>query len=94
MERETCEAPEPCELGQVACAHHLIEAQVERDPDGVAISCGDRAVTYRELDGRAERVARELRALGVRPEHRVGLCVERSPDLIIGLLGILKAGPA
>ena len=94
MERETCEAPEPYELGQVACAHDLIEAQVERDPDGVAISCGDRAVTYRELDGRADRVARELRALGVRPDQLVGLCVERSPDLVVGLLGILKAGAA
>jgi amino acid adenylation domain-containing protein len=76
------------------CAHELFEAQVERTPEAVAVACGDRRLTYRELNLRANRLAHQLRDLGVGPEVLVGLYVERSPELLVGLLGILKAGGA
>ena len=76
------------------CVHELVEAQAARSPDSVAVICGDEQLTYRELDGRANRLAHHLRARGVGPETPVGLCAERSLPLIVGLLGILKAGGA
>jgi amino acid adenylation domain-containing protein len=72
--------------------HVLIEAQVERTPDAIAVICGSESLTYRELNRRANRVAHALKALGVCADLPVGLCVERSVDGIVGLLGILKAG--
>ncbi|HEY0094568.1 MAG TPA: AMP-binding protein, partial [Archangium sp.] len=72
----------------------LFEAQVARTPDAVAVVFGDEQLTYRALDVRANQLARRLRALGVGPEERVGLSVERSPDMVVGMLGILKAGGA
>ncbi|HEX2202459.1 MAG TPA: amino acid adenylation domain-containing protein [Longimicrobium sp.] len=72
--------------------HGLFAAQAARTPDAVAVRFEDRSVTYAELDARAGRLARRLRALGVGPETRVGLCVERSPETVAGILGILKAG--
>jgi len=77
-----------------AAIHELFEAQAARFPDTAAVVCQDRQMTYRELNARANRLARHLRKLGVGPEVRVGLCVERSLDLVVGLLGILKAGGA
>ena len=77
-----------------ACIHHLIEAQVERTPDAVAVIFCGRQLTYRELDRRANRVARYLQNLGVGPETLVGICMERSIELLVGLLGIHKAGGA
>jgi amino acid adenylation domain-containing protein len=76
------------------CIHQLFEAQVERVPDAIAVVCGDRRLTYRELNQRANRLAHRLIALGVGAEAPVGLCVERSVEMVIGLLGILKAGGA
>jgi amino acid adenylation domain-containing protein len=76
------------------CVHQMFEAQVERIPDTVAVVFEDQALTYRELNTRANRLAHHLRALGVGPEVLVGLCVERSLELMVGLLGILKAGGA
>ena len=70
----------------------LIEAQVERTPDAIAVICGDESLSYQELNRRANRVARALKQLGVCADLPVGLCVERSVDGIVGLLGILKAG--
>ncbi|HYR08985.1 MAG TPA: amino acid adenylation domain-containing protein, partial [Longimicrobium sp.] len=76
------------------CLHQLFEAQVERTPGAVAVVFEDAALTYEELDRRANRLAHRLVALGVRPEDRVALCVEPSLDAIAALLGILKAGVA
>ena len=76
------------------CIHALIESQAQRTPDAVAVVCGDEALTYRELNRRANAVAWRLREQGVGPECTVGLCADRSADLVVGLLGILKAGGA
>jgi amino acid adenylation domain-containing protein len=77
-----------------ACIHELFEAQVERTPDTVAVVCEGAQLTYRELNARANQLAHYLQALGVGPERLVGICVERSLELVVGLLGILKAGGA
>jgi acyl-CoA synthetase (AMP-forming)/AMP-acid ligase II/acyl carrier protein len=72
----------------------LFEAQATRTPDAQAVSAPDRALTYRELDREANRLANYLRARGVGPDVRVGLCLERSAALVVGALGVLKAGGA
>jgi amino acid adenylation domain-containing protein len=76
------------------CLHQLIEAQVERTPDAIAVSFADEHLTYRELNERANQLARYLQTLGVKPEVLVGVCIDRSLDMLVGLLGILKAGAA
>ncbi|MFL5804695.1 MAG: amino acid adenylation domain-containing protein [Roseiflexaceae bacterium] len=76
------------------CLHELFEAQVVQTPDAIAAVFGDQQLTYRELNRRANQLAQHLRHLGVGPEALVGLCVERSLDMLVGLLGILKAGGA
>ncbi|MBC7945691.1 MAG: amino acid adenylation domain-containing protein, partial [Burkholderiales bacterium] len=72
----------------------LFEAQVKRTPEAIAVEFEDARLTYRELNRRANQLAHHLRSLGVGPEVLVALCVERSPDMVIGLLGIAKAGGA
>ncbi len=72
--------------------HRLFEAQVQLTPEAIAVICEEHQLTYYELNVRANRLAHHLHALGVEPEALVGLCVERSMDMIVGLLGILKAG--
>jgi amino acid adenylation domain-containing protein/non-ribosomal peptide synthase protein (TIGR01720 family) len=79
---------------QHMCIHQLFEAQVERTPDAIAVVFEDQQLTYRELNARANQLAHYLQKLGVKPEVLVGICVERSLDMVIGLLGILKAGAA
>jgi len=74
--------------------HERFEAQVERTPEAVAVVYEDRELTYGELNGRANRLAHHLRSLGVGPDVRVGICVERSPELVVAVLGVLKAGGA
>lgn len=74
--------------------HHLFEAQTQRTPDAVAIIHEDVQITFQELHCRTNQLARYLRSLGVGPEVCVGICVERSTDMIVGLIGILKAGGA
>ena len=77
-----------------ASVHELFEAQVERRPEAVALVWGEQQLSYGELNRRANQLAHELRCKGVGPEAVVGVCVERSPDLIVALLGVLKAGGA
>jgi amino acid adenylation domain-containing protein len=79
---------------QDRCIHELFEAQVDRSPDAIALVCGDAQVSYGELDRRANQLAHYLRGQGVRPDSLVGLCVDRSVDMVVGLLGILKSGGA
>lgn len=81
-------------LGAPACIHELFEAQVARTPDVIAAVCGEQRLTYAELNRRANRLAHQLIARGVKPETFVGLFVERSLEMLIGALGILKAGGA
>jgi amino acid adenylation domain-containing protein len=76
------------------CIHDLFEEQVERTPDAVAVIFEDRQLTYRQLNSKANQLAHYLRKQGVGPEVLVGLCVERSLEMIIGIFGILKAGGA
>src|SRR5207247_2476648 len=72
----------------------LFETQVERTPNTVALVYNKEEVSYRELDNQAIRAARHLRSLGVGPDVPVGICAQRSTDMVVGLLGILKAGGA
>jgi amino acid adenylation domain-containing protein len=76
------------------CLHELFEAQVERTPDATALVFEDQQLTYRDLNRRANQVAHYLRKHGVAPEVLVGICVERSLEMVVGMLGILKAGGA
>src|SRR2546421_152569 len=79
---------------QDSCAHHLFEAQVERTPDALAVAFEDERLSYRELDARANKLAQHLRGLGVGSNDAVGVLMERSLEMIVGLLGALKAGAA
>ncbi|GAB1541392.1 hypothetical protein NUACC21_40630 [Scytonema sp. NUACC21] len=79
---------------QYQCIHHWFESQCECTPDAVAVVFDRVQLTYCELNNRANQLAHYLRSLGVKPEVLVGICVERSLDMVIGLLGILKAGGA
>jgi pristinamycin I synthase-3/4 len=76
------------------CLHNLFARQAARTPDAVAVVYEDRALSYAELERSANQLGSYLRELGVGPEMTVGVCVERSPEMVIGLLGILKAGGA
>ncbi len=79
---------------QYQCVHHLFETHVEQTPLATAVLLGEQSLTYRDLNRRANQLAHHLQQLGVGPEMLVGICVERSPEMIVGLLGILKAGAA
>ncbi|MFB2839283.1 amino acid adenylation domain-containing protein, partial [Floridanema evergladense] len=76
------------------CLHQLFEQQVKKTPDAVAVIFEDQQLTYSQLNDRANQLAHYLRSLGVGADVLVGICVERSIDMIVGLLGILKAGGA
>ncbi|PSB57974.1 non-ribosomal peptide synthetase [Chamaesiphon polymorphus] len=79
---------------QDKCIHLLFETQVQQTPDAMAVVCGDRHLTYTELNVRANQLANYLVELGVKPGMLVGICVDRSIETIVGILGILKAGGA
>ena len=76
------------------CAHQLFEAQAERTPDAVAVALEDERLTYRELNARANRLAHHLRSLGVGAGDVVGVLMERSLEMVVGIIGALKAGAA
>ena len=80
------------DLSRGLTVHALFEAQVERTPDATAVRLGPESLTYRELNERANQLAHHLRGMGVGPEVRVGICAERSIEMLVGLLGTLKAG--
>jgi arthrofactin-type cyclic lipopeptide synthetase C len=82
------------EYPQEQCIHELFEAQVGRMPDAVAVVHEDRELSYGELNVRSNRLAHHLRRLGVKPDDRVAICVERSVEMVVGLLAVLKAGGA
>jgi amino acid adenylation domain-containing protein len=82
------------ELGPAVCAHALFEAQAARTPDATAVSSMDRSLTYAELDARANQLARYLRRHGAGSDEVVAICMDRSPELAIAMLGVLKAGAA
>ncbi|MEP0858563.1 amino acid adenylation domain-containing protein [Trichocoleus sp. DQ-U1] len=77
-----------------ACLHQLFAAQVEKTPDNIAVVFEGKQLTYRELNQQANQVAHRLQKLGVKTEVLVGICMERSLEMVVGLLGILKAGAA
>ncbi|QWP75369.1 amino acid adenylation domain-containing protein [Lysobacter sp. K5869] len=86
---------QPLTRERPACtAHELFEQQVRRDPDALAVLGGEERLSYAELNRRANQVAHYLIAQGVEPQARVGLCLDRGPQLLVGILGILKAGAA
>ncbi len=74
------------------CLHALIDRQAREHPDSSAVSCGDTVLTYRALVTSANRLAHRLRELGVGSEQLVGVCMSKSTDMVVALLGILKAG--
>jgi amino acid adenylation domain-containing protein len=76
------------------CIHQLFEEQVEKTPDAIAVKFKNQQLTYRELNNRANQLAHYLQKLGVGEETLVGICLERSPTIIVAMLGILKAGGA
>ncbi|MDM8557744.1 amino acid adenylation domain-containing protein [Candidatus Parabeggiatoa sp. HSG14] len=76
------------------CIHQLFEAQVEQNPNTIAVVFENQELTYQELNTKANQLAHFLQTLGVKPEILVGICIERSLEMVIGLLGILKAGGA
>src|ERR1043166_5695062 len=76
------------------CVHELFEEQARLRPEAIAVVAGEQRLSYRELNERANQLAHYLRAQGVGPESMVGLCVERTVEMVVGLLGVLKAGGA
>ncbi|MEH1816627.1 MAG: non-ribosomal peptide synthetase [Nostoc sp.] len=79
---------------QPASIHQLFEAQVEKTPDAVALIFNNQHLTYRDLNSRANQLAKHLQSLGVGTEILVGICIERSLEMVVALLAILKAGGA
>src|SRR5579859_6460059 len=78
--------------GGEGCVHEIFAAQARKSPHRIAVTSGKDTLSYGQLNARAEQVAAHLSALGVGPEVRVGLCLDRSTQLVVGILGILKAG--
>jgi amino acid adenylation domain-containing protein len=85
---------EATDYQRTACVHELFEQQAARTPNAVALIYEEQKLTYRELDRRSNRLAARLQALGIGPERVVGLLGERSPEMMVGLLAVLKAGGA
>ena len=79
------------DYSEETCLHQLFEAQVKRSPDHIALVFRDQEYTYKEVNRRANQLAHYLKKLGVGPDICVGICLERSPDMVVALLGVLKA---
>src|SRR5262249_32705839 len=79
---------------QDRCIHELFREQAERTPEQIALVCDGRRLSYRELNRRANQLGPYLQGLGVGPEAQVGLCLERSVEMIVAMMGVLKAGGA
>ena len=90
---ESCNAMQ-APVSQGKLIHELFEEQVEKNPDAIAVSYEDCSVSYAGLNDRSNRLAQQLRSVGVGPDQRVALCVQRSLEMVVGLFGILKAGGA
>ena len=84
----------PVELPKGSCIHHLFEHQVQQTPHAVAILTEDTQCTYQKLNRQANRLAYQLLDLGISPDQPVGICIEPSLDMVVGLLAVLKAGGA
>ncbi|MEM9486281.1 MAG: amino acid adenylation domain-containing protein, partial [Cyanobacteria bacterium P01_F01_bin.116] len=82
------------DYAQETCIHQLFEQQVDKTPDATAVILGDTQLTYQDLNQRANQLAHHLQGLGVGPDTLVGICVERSSEMVVGLLATLKAGGA
>ena len=82
------------EPANARCVHELFEAQVERTPEAIAVVFDGEQLTYRELNTRANQLAHRLVALGVTPDALVGICLNRSPQMVVAVLAVLKAGGA
>jgi aryl carrier-like protein len=82
------------EYAREQCIHELFEEQVKRTPDATAVVHGDKSLSYAELNAQANRLAHHLRGLGVKPDSRVALCMQRSERMVVALLAVLKAGGA
>jgi amino acid adenylation domain-containing protein/FkbM family methyltransferase len=89
-ERNATEASYPREL----CVHERLEQVAANRPDAIAVVCEDTMLTYGELNRRANQLAHYLRKLGVKAEERVAICLDRRPEIVVGLLAVLKAGGA
>src|SRR5688572_16745277 len=76
------------------CVHEVFAQQAARTPDAIAVVCGEEQLSYRELNERANRIAHDLRQRAVGPETIVGVCMQRAPNMVAALLGVLKAGAA
>jgi len=76
------------------CVHDLFAAQAQRTPDALALICDDAQMTYADLDRRANQLAHVLHRQGLGPDRLAGICLERSPDLLVAILAVLKAGGA
>lgn len=85
---------QPVQLPAGPCIHELFEKQAQRRPGEIALTIGEKRLTYADLNAQANQFARHLRRLGVGSEIRVGLCLDRSPEMVIAVLGIWKAGGA
>ena len=83
-----------CAYPKDKCTHELFEQEAERQPDAIAVVFEDERLSFRELNERSNKLAHYLRSLGVVPDTTVGICVERSLEMIVGILGIMKAGGA
>ena len=88
------DSPPDSQTGRQLTLHERFQQQARRTPDAVAMVCGDQQLTYRELNARANQLARHLRQQGVGPEVLVGICLDRSLEMLLGILGVLKAGGA